>query len=108
LDLIETSKGFREPSYLPVIEFKHIWSLVEKVISLAEREADHTHSKRLIALCPKTPDSALDQVKTLLRMKYVPGNWWGWDALAIGRQRRAKIIKQTDSPFYQKKRERQK
>ena len=94
--MIERVKSFREPNYLPQVEFKNIWSLVEKVIDLGEREGDHRYSRRLLELCPKPVSTPLDEVKKLLRTKYMPRNWWGWDALGIGRQKREQIIKESN------------
>ncbi len=77
---------------------------MDKVITVAEREGDHSFARQLIALCPQPAKDPLEEVRAMLRTKYMPRNWWGWDALGIGRKQRERLIKQQDEKFIQNQR----
>jgi hypothetical protein len=93
MDIIELSKRYREDFYLPPIHFKHVNRLVDKVKDLFE-EGNLEPAKRLNALCEPPAETPLDEVKRMLKTKWVGRNWWGWEALGLDETVRQKIIRQ--------------
>jgi hypothetical protein len=108
LDLIEEARNFREPEYLSRIFFKDAQRLVEKCMDEAEDKGDHTFINRLLQLLPRPDWSPLDQVRHLLRAKFIHRQWWGWDALGIGEKRRNALInmQQEESLIWKRRKER--
>ncbi|KAJ3008108.1 hypothetical protein HKX48_008771 [Thoreauomyces humboldtii] len=91
LSTIHQASVFRHPGYLPQVQFKDVYSLVEKARSMAE-DGRLGPAKRLLELCP-TPRSAegaaVDEVRRRLKVASVGGdNWWGWKALGMDEQKK--------------------
>jgi pentatricopeptide repeat protein len=103
IGLIERSKDFRHPYYLPSIQFKDIWSVVSKALDTGDRDADRRYMNRLIELCPKSEDP-LEEVKRMLRQRFMSRDWWGWGVLGIGRKTREELIKKSDEGYWRRKR----
>ncbi|KAJ3318459.1 hypothetical protein HDU76_000823 [Blyttiomyces sp. JEL0837] len=95
LDFIEKSTQFREPYYLPPIQFKNVTSLVEKISDMAEG-GDLEPARRLKALCPPPADNPVEEVKRILKTQWVGRNWWGWEALGIDENVRKKIMRKQE------------
>ena len=91
--MIARAALFRSPNYLPPIQFKQIWSLFGAVNNAAE-DGNLILAKKLIEVCPKTPLTPLNEVAKMLKGKHLTKDWWGWDALRVGKSRRVELIKE--------------
>ncbi|KAJ3046617.1 hypothetical protein HK102_013120, partial [Quaeritorhiza haematococci] len=70
LSILSSSRTFREPFYLPPIQFTHIWSLFERARDMAE-DGDLSAANKLAELCPKPVRTPLEDVKRELKAKRV-------------------------------------
>ena len=73
-------------------------------MDLAEHSGDYEHVNQLFKLVPRPDWTPLDQVKKLLRTKFVNRRWWGWDALGIGQAKRDALVKMQDEDHFMLKR----
>lgn len=97
--IIKQATEFRESGYLPRIYLKHVKSLLEKSMDLAQEHGDYTIINQLLPLIPKPDYTPLDQVKHLLRAKFINRQWWGWDALGIGKRKRESLLKMQNEEY---------
>jgi pentatricopeptide repeat protein len=92
LDLIEQAQSFRENGYLRPIFFRDVWNLVEALRDEAE-DGKWEGFKRIMALCAKPESNPLQVVRSTLKLRNLPKNWWGWRALGMDEDELRRIQK---------------
>ncbi|KAI9357020.1 hypothetical protein DFJ73DRAFT_657386 [Zopfochytrium polystomum] len=97
LRLLERTRSFRYPFYLPQVFYRDIEVLVEKIRELSEA-GNVKPLRKLQALCPPAtalPTEAvgsgdrLIEVQKALRLKSIGKKWWGWEAIGVDQRQQA-------------------
>ncbi|KAJ3220583.1 Mitochondrial group I intron splicing factor ccm1, partial [Clydaea vesicula] len=91
LATIEQSKKFRCSNYLEEIRFKNIRGFIDKSYNMA-LDGDLGIAKKLVQICPKPAKDDEAQIRNILYEKNFSKNWWGFNALGVGKARRMAMI----------------
>lgn len=105
LDFIHQASVFRTPGYLEKIHFEHVWILFEKANELAE-DGHLEVAKRLVELCPKPTETALEEVMRIRKTSIMNRSWWGWDALGVGKATRGRLLAEQNRKERQRRKRR--
>jgi pentatricopeptide repeat protein len=91
LEILEATKDFRYPYYLPPLHLKEI----KNILVTSQNEAENGNLvplQKLQQLIPPRQDH-VSQIQTILKRKYLPSSWWGWTAMGLDDKERAAMIK---------------
>lgn len=102
--MVESSTVFRHADYLPKIRFSEIWRLIEAGVIKAEDAGEYDYIERLIRACPAPDQNPLEQVKQILKTKNLSRDWWGWDAMGVGRLKREAMMNEFNQTQLRKNR----
>lgn len=92
--MISTSREFRNVGVaLDPIHFKHVYGLFDKAFKMAQ-DGDLEVAKKLSEICVRPEKRPGEEVGRMLRDRHLSHNWWGWDALGVGKSRRGEYIKE--------------